>query len=264
MKGAILISGAGSGIGKATREKFKSEGSRVFSLDIRFSEECEDSIAADVTSPEELIAEGERLKAEGVQLDAIVIAAGIHTMASLAEADPEVLKRVIDVNLIGAMNTVRAFHPLLKKSGRVIIVTSEVATYAPMPFNGLYNISKTALECYADALRQELNLIGQKVIAVRPGAVETPLAKGSANSTQILAQSTELYKNEAKHFCTMVAKFTSPPIAPAKIADIIFKAATAKRPKIAYSKNRHPGLVMLSILPKPLQCFIIKTLLKRK
>jgi len=259
-----LVSGGGSGIGRATAERLRSEGFEIFALDLKFETESERSIELDVTDTEALSSASETLLQKGVRFDVIVITAGIHTMASLAEDEPEALSRVIEVNLIGAMNTVRAFHPLLQPSGRVIIVTSEVATYAPMPFNGLYNISKTALECYADALRQELGLIGQKVITIRPGAVRTPLAHGSAESTERLAERTVLYKSEAKHFSRLVAKFTSPPIEPEKIAALVLKAVRAKHPRLAYSKNRHPGLVLLSILPRRFQCFIIKSLLKRK
>ena len=51
------------------------------------------------------------------------------------------------------------FNKLLKENGRIIITTSEVAPLAPMPFNGIYNVTKTALDSYSQALRQELNLI---------------------------------------------------------------------------------------------------------
>ena len=146
----------------------------------------------------------------------------------------------------------------------MIIVTSEVATYSPMPFNGIYNVSKTALECYADTLRQELNLLGQRVITVRPGAVKTPLAAGSLTKTEELVKSTELYKNEARHFSSLVQKFSGTPMAPELMAKTVYKALISKRPRLSYSKNRNPGLVMLSLLPKRWQCALIKMILNRK
>jgi len=150
------------------------------------------------------------------------------------------------------------------EKGRIVILTSEVATLDPMPFNGLYNISKTALECYAQALRQELNLLGQSVVTVRPGAVATPLAKGSKDSTAALAEKTELYKKQAKHFSSIVEKFTGKPMPPERLAKTIYKASTARHPRYSYSKHRNPGLVLLGILPKRAQCFVIKLLLNRK
>ena len=131
-----------------------------------------------------------------------------------------------------------------------------------MPFNGLYNVSKSALDCYAQALRQELNLIGQRVITVRPGAIKTPLCSGSLTDTERLANETELYKNQAHKFLGITKKFMGTPMAPERLSKIIYKATVKKRPKLIYQKHRNPGLVLLNLLPKRVQCFVIKTILK--
>lgn len=262
----VLITGAASGIGYAAVKRFLSEGYNVCAIDVKKMENEErlTSLVADVTNETELEKIAYALSLSGISFDTIICAAGVHTMAALVESNFDEMKRIVDINLIGTMLTVRIFHKLLKSNGRIIIVTSEVATYTPMPFNGLYNVTKRALDCYADALRQELNLLGQKVIAVRPGATKTPLSASSAPSTERLAESTELYKRESKHFASLVQKFMGTPIEPEKIASVLYRAATVKRPKNAYSKNRNPGLVLLNILPKGMQCAIIKMLLKRK
>ena len=261
----ILISGAASGIGLAVCKKLTSLGHSVYALDVKSVEKMQgvESFEVDVCDGASLGAIAERLLASGVTLDAIILAAGVHDMASLVETDFARIERLIGINLVGTMRVAHAFHQLLSPRGRFVIVTSEVATYTPMPFNGLYNVSKTALECYADALRQELNLIGQRVVTVRPGAVETPLAKGSANSTERLALETKLYKNEAKHFSGIVKKFTGVPMKAEKMAKLIVKAALVRRPHLSYSKHRNPGLVLLSLLPRRVQCAVIKLLLKR-
>ena len=265
-KNAYLIGGTASGIGRAVAELFVEKGYTVYGIDRAEQQPLEGltPIRADITDAA-AIAEGiADLEAQGVRLSGIISIAGMHNMVSLAEADTEAMRRFIEVNLIGAMSRIRLAHPLLCDGGRVIILTSEVATYQPMPFNGLYSVSKAALDCYAQALRQELNLIGQRVITVRPGAVATPLERGSAESTDALAENTKLYKRQAKHFATLVRSFTGTPISPASVARLILKAAEAKRPALEYNINRNPGLVLLSILPKRLQCFIIKALLSRK
>ena len=174
------------------------------------------------------------------------------------------MKKVIDVNLLGTMLVNNVFHSLLVKNGRIIILTSEVAPFDPMPFNGLYNVSKTGLDSYAQALRQELNLINQKVITIRPGAVETPLSNHSMTDTQNLANETNLYKNQASKFVSIAEKFKGKPIAPIKVAKLIYKALTKKRPKLIYSIHQNMGLVLLSVLPKRMQCWIIKLLLNNK
>lgn len=260
-----LVTGAASGIGGAAVRYFAERGYEVYAVDVREAKTHDGAVSftADVTDYESLAAISRLLGERGVTLDVIVSVAGIHAMSSLVEEKFEGLKRVIDVNLLGAMATVRAFHPRLSERGRVVIVTSEVATYDPMPFNGLYNVSKTALDSYAQALRQELNLLGQTVVTVRPGAVATPLAASSATATEHLAAGTELYKRQAKHFSRLVAKFTGKPMPPERVAALIYKASTVSRPRLDYSVNRHPGLVALSLLPRRLQCAVIRWLLNR-
>lgn len=262
----IFVTGAASGIGRATAKDFAAMGHTVYAIDVKMPEYIDGAMcfAADIRNESELTKIKRELSEKNVEIDAIVCIAGVHTMAALAESDFADIKRVIDINLLGTMLTVRVFHTLLAPGGRVVIVTSEVATYTPMPFNGLYSVSKTALDCYADALRQELNLLGQKVVAVRPGAVATPLAFSSADTTEILAEKTELYRNESRHFASLVKKFTGTPLPPEKMAKTVCKAVLTKHPRLAYSKHRNIGLVLLSILPKRLQCAMIKSLLKRK
>ena len=260
----ILITGAGSGIGQAVAKYFTALNHAVYGIDIKYidGQNLTAPLIADITDEKQLNELKERLLQESVRLDAIINIAGIHKMASLVESDFNAMKRVIDINLCGTMLVCRIFHSLLKEKGRVIIVTSEVASLDPMPFNGLYNVSKSALDCYAQALRQELNLIGQRVITVRPGAIKTPLCSGSLTDAERLANETELYKNQAHKFLGITKKFMGTPMAPERLSKIIYKATVKKRPKLIYQKHRNPGLVLLNLLPKRVQCFVIKTILK--
>ena len=260
----VLITGAGSGIGQAVAQYFKELGHDVYGIDVKYgyAKNLKYSFVADITSEEQLKEAKEQLILDNVELDAIINIAGIHKMASLAESDFNTMKRVIDINLCGTMLVCRVFHSILKKKGRVIIVTSEVANLDPMPFNGLYNVSKTALDCYAQALRQELNLIGQRVITIRPGAIKTPLCSGSLTDTERLANETSLYKKQAHKFLGITKKFMGTPMSPEKLSKIIYNATYKKHPKLIYQKHRNPGLVLLNLLPKRLQCSIIKALLK--
>ena len=257
----VLITGAASGIGRAAADCFIKQGHRVFGIDVAPISEDYPSFAADITDEASLLRVKDFLQENGIALDAVVNIAGVHMMASLVESDYQRMKKVVDINLTGTMLVNRVFHQCLKKDGRIIIVTSEVAGMAPMPFNGLYNVTKTALESYAQALRQELNLLGQKVVTIRPGAVATPLSDGSVKATADLADTTVLYQKQAKRFSSIAAKFMGKPIAPKVLGTLIYKATVAKHPKLTYKKHRNPGLVMLSWLPIRWQCAVIKLLL---
>ena len=256
----VLITGAASGIGRATADRFLAQGHRVFGID----RQAADAIAcftADITDEDALLSIRDKLMADGVTLDAIINIAGMHIMASLVECDAQKIKTAVEVNLTGAMLVNRVFHRCLGENGRILIVTSEVAGLDPLPFNGLYSVTKTALDAYAQALRQELNLLGQKVITVRPGAVATPLCSGSVQATADLASATVLYKKQAKSFSGLAAKFMSKPIRPEKLAVVLHKAATVKHPRGLYRVHPNPGLMLLGALPKAWQCSLIKFLL---
>ena len=259
----VLITGAASGIGLALSKMFVKEGHNVYTIDVNeVNIEGVHSFKASITDEDKLNKVKDILKAQNIEFNAIINVAGIHMMASLVESDYSKMKRLIDINLSGTMLVNRLFHELLVSNGRILIVTSEVAGMDPMPFNGLYNVSKTALDCYAQALRQELNLIGQKVITIRPGAIKTPLASYSIKDTEILAKTTKLYSKQAHKFSNIAMKFMGTPIEPEKLSKLIYKATIKKNPKIIYKKHQNLGLVLLNILPKRMQCFVIKMLLK--
>ena len=260
----ILITGVSSGIGAITKDLFLQNGYHVIGLDIN---ECEttsnfDFFQVDITNVDQINELSVWFEKQNIQIDTIINIAGIHKMASLVEDSYNDIQKVININLLGPMLINNKLHKFLKSNGRIIIVTSEVAGFDPLPFNGLYSVSKIALEQYAQALRQELNLLNQKVITIMPGAVQTPLQDGSLTSTSNLADRTILYKKESLKFVKITKKFMGKPLSPSKVGKLLVKVTNKKHPKLTYKIHRNIGLILLNILPKRLQCFIIKTILK--
>ena len=111
-------------------------------------------------------------------------------------------------------------------------------------------------------MRQELNLLGKKVITIRPGAFNTNLSRGSLEATKKLVEETKLYNKQSSKFLKLVQTFMGKPKDPKVLAKFVYKISNKKNPKYIYTKNRNLGLFLLNILPKKLQCFIIKQLLK--
>lgn len=260
----VLITGAASGLGLSTAKMYSANGHNVYSCDIIKPQEESNikSYKVDVTNINDIINMKNNMINENIKLDLIINFAGIYDIGSFIEKDLNDIKKVLDINLIGAINVNQIMHELLIQKGKIIIITSEVAPLDPLPFNGIYSVSKKALDAYAQSLRQELNLLGQKVITIRPGAFNTKLASGSLDATQKLVDETKLYKKHSRKFLKIVKMFMGTPQDPNKLAKMVYKVSLRKHPKYIYSKHLNFGLILLNILPKKMQCFIIKQLLK--
>ena len=166
--GNYFITGANGGMGAAIRRALLQAGHHVWGIDRR---PAAGVISADITNPTELQAAFERVRAEAGKLDGIIHTAGVYDLNSLVEMPEEDFIRDFQVNLFGMFRVNRLFLPLLKEHRRIVIVSSELAPLHPLPFTGIYAITKTAVEQYAAALRMEVQLLGHQVIVIRPGAV---------------------------------------------------------------------------------------------
>ena len=262
----ILLTGAASGLGHAAATYFSDRGDTVYALDMRPTEPRDGLIPflADITDEKSLRTVAQRLEADGVRLDAIVNFAGMIFVDNFLEVEEERLRRIFDVNLLGAIRVNKTFFPFLRESGRFVIITSEVAPLDPLPFNSIYSTTKTALDCYAQALRQEAGLLGYRVITVRPGAFNTPLAGGSIPSMHAMAERSRYFGGQAERFETLMRRFTGKLQAPEKLAVRVFRAVHAKHPRNIYTVHRNPGLFLLSLLPKGLQVRTVRLLVGKK
>ena len=259
----ILITGAASGLGHAAATLFSRNGDTVYALDISPIPAQERLIPfqSDITDESSLQAVYSQLEADGVQLDAIINFAGMIFIDNYLEVEEEKLHRIFDVNLLGAMRVNKIFFPLLQEDGKIVITTSEVAPLDPLPFNGIYSTTKTALDCYAQALRQEAGLLGRRVITIRPGAFNTPLAGGSIPSMHAMAQRSRYFSGQGERFETLMRKFTGKLQDPEKLAKTIFRAVHKRRPRNVYTVHSNLGLRLLSLLPKGMQVKVVKLLI---
>ena len=144
------------------------------------------------------------------------------------------------------------------------MVSSELAPLDPLPFTGIYAITKSAIEKYAYSLRMELQLLGHSVTVVRPGAVKTSLLDVSQKRIERFCDNTELYKDTSRRFLTIVNSVETANVEPQRIAAVILHALTCRRPRYLYNINRSPLLLMLNILPQRLQNYLIKRILLPK
>lgn len=259
----ILITGANGGMGRATVDWFAARGYRVFALD---RDECAPRenvipICADVTDERSVTAAFEAVSNETQELCGILHLAGIYMLDSLVEMQPSEFERAFRVNLGGAFLINRTFLPLLKKGASIIMLTSELAVRDPLPFTGLYGVTKTALDQYAYSLRMELQLLGINVSVLRAGAVDTGMIGASTRALETFCHHTKLYAVNAKRFRQIVDNVEARKIPPAKIAAKLYRIFTRRKPKFGYSINRNILLILLDMLPKSARFFIIKRIL---
>lgn len=263
--GAILITGAYGGMGKATARRLKNEGHTVFALDIRVeaAEEGIVPVAADITSEESLRAALLQVKEKTEHLDAVLHFAGIYMLDSLVEMEDAAFKRIMDINLRGAFLVNKIFLPLLSAGSRILITTSELAPLDPLPFTGIYAVAKGALDRYAYSLRMELQLLGIYVSVLRAGAVETGMLGASTTALDRFCEKTQIYTCNAARFKSIVGRVEARCVSPEKIAARCARILKKRSPGFSYSINRNPLLLLLNLLPKRLQLFAIRRVLKK-
>jgi NAD(P)-dependent dehydrogenase (short-subunit alcohol dehydrogenase family) len=113
----------------------------------------------------------------GDHVHALVNNAGIALAGPWEEVAPSELRRILDINVVGAMAVTRACLPALRAAGGVIVNVSSVSGQAGDPLMGPYNASKFALEGASEALRAELKAFGVRVHVVEPGPFRTPISR---------------------------------------------------------------------------------------
>ncbi|MCR5611812.1 MAG: SDR family NAD(P)-dependent oxidoreductase [Clostridiales bacterium] len=266
-KKTILITGAGGSLGAAAVRAFLEKGYAVFAADVRTDSIPEGAVPVeiDVTSPESVEKAGEEIGKICGRLDAVLHLAGVYTMDSFVEITEEELNRMFEVNLMGVIRVNRVFLPLVRRAGgRIVITASELAPLDPLPFNGIYTVTKRALDGYAHSLALELDLIGVKVVTVYPGAFGDGMTKGAVRALDRMKGKTELYPGVTERFRKIVASETGKAKPPEKLAAFLVKIAEKKRPRFNYFINNSFKLKLFSALPELAQAYLLRKLLKNK
>lgn len=260
----VLVTGATGGMGKAICSLLDKKGYRVFGIDYNEGEDYGNVklYKCDITDMESVKAVYEKIKEETKELYAVVHTAGIYDLDSLIEMDEKRFTRIFDVNVFGVYRINKVFQPLLFTGSRIVITTSELAPLDPLPFTGIYGITKSTLEKYAFSLRQEIQLLGIPVSVIRPGAVKTGLLDISNVALDRFRNNTKLYVKNAGKFQGIVDSVEARHVPAEKIADLVLDALESKSPKYIYNINRNPLLRLLDVLPARMQVFAIGLILK--
>lgn len=265
MRQSILITGAYGGMGRATAQKLAAMGYRVFALDKSVGAEEENilPIKADITDEGSVTEAFRQISELADELFAVIHFAGIYMLDSLVEMDSANFERIFRINLGGVFLVNKVFLPLLRSGSRIVITTSELASLDPLPFTGIYAVTKSALDKYAYSLGMELQLKDVAVSVLRAGAVSTGMLGVSTDALDRFCNETRLYTCNARRFKQIVNRVEARSVEPRKIAEKVSEILKSRSPRFAYSINRNPLLLMLNALPKRVQLLIIKWVLKK-
>lgn len=238
----VLVTGASSGIGKATAERLLSEGYTVY-VAARRVERMEDLaergatvLELDVTKEDQLVAAVERIAGERGGVDVLVNNAGFAVYGAMEDTALEDARDQFEVNLFGLARLTQLVLPSMREQGSGTIVNiSSMGGKMYTPLGSWYHATKHALEGWSDCLRIELAPFGVDVVVIEPGIIETEF--GDVLIGPMLERSGDGPYAELAHKVAQATRDSyekgggSPPTV---IAEVISKALRARRPKTRY------------------------------
>ena len=188
------------------------------------------------------------------RIDALINNAGVAVPGPLQFVTEADFERQMDINLKSVRRITNIFLPLLGTAhdfkgapGRIINISS-IAGLFTSPFNGVYSISKHALESMTDVYRRELRRYGIKVMAIEPGPIKTKIWGKSLNSMDQFAD-TDYYDilQKADKIIENTEKNALPV---ARTSNVILKCITKKHPKTRYIVHKNACLLYTSPSPR--------------
>ena len=249
VRGTVLVTGASTGIGRATTLHLDRLGFRVLA-GVRKQEDA-DSLRSDAServipvfidiTDADSVAEAAR-RAEEIAplgLDGLVNNAGIALTGPLEFIDLDRVRRQFEVNVFGHLAVTQAMLPLLRRRTGRIVNMSSMGGWLGAPFYGPYAASKHALRAFSDALRLELAPWGLHVSIIEPGSIDTPiwekgydLAKDTINA--LPEEGREMYAEEIQSGLGSIESQGRRGIPPEKVAEAVASALLAERPRARY------------------------------
>ncbi len=271
-----VVTGASSGIGRATSLHLVKNGFRVFA-GVRKQKDAESLRAAggadlvpielDVTSADSITAAARQVR-ESLDggLDALVNNAGIGIAVPVEAVAIEVLRRSFEVDVFGQIAVIQAFLPLIRRGRGRIVNMGSVGGHITMPFGGVLCGSKSAFGSLSDALRLELYPFGIHVIVVEPGSIHTPAVEKTLGDVEGALESfppdaARRYGSLFRDFARRAYDRESHGSPPEVVARAVHHALTARRPRTRYPVGQDARLLVT--LPRLLPDRLLDSIRRR-
>ncbi|HEU4944545.1 MAG TPA: SDR family NAD(P)-dependent oxidoreductase [Solirubrobacterales bacterium] len=246
---SVLITGASTGIGRASALRMDAAGWRVFA-GVRREEDAEslraeasphlEPLMLDVTDADQISAAAERIATEvgAAGLDGLVNNAGIAVPSPLETIPIEDFRHQIEVNLTGQVAVTQAFLPQIRAARGRIVFISSIGGLIAFPLTGAYHAAKFGIEAVGDVFRQELRQWGISVSIVEPGSIATPIWDRGEQRADEIGERTphreELYGRAISRYRKVIKDTAERGIPPEKAADAIEHALGSGRPRTRY------------------------------
>lgn len=235
MQKTIFITGASTGLGKATAKLFQSKGWNVIATMRNPEKETELSqlsnvtlLPLDVTNPSQILDTAQTAIAQGV--DVVFNNAGYGLIGALEALTDEQIVRQLNTNLLGVIRVTQAFIPYFreKRSG-LFITTTSIGGLIAFPLGSTYHATKWALEGWSESMSFELNNFGVNIKTVSPGGIETDFS-GRSLDTAITPAYEPLMQSMMTGFQSMMQYASSAE----QIAAVVYEAATDGKDQLRY------------------------------
>lgn len=241
----VLITGAASGIGRATAELLIAQGYRVFGTS-RTPKLHEGStfplLEMDVHSDESVLNGVQNVLTQAGRIDVLLNNAGTGLAGASEETRLSEARTVFETNFFGVMRVTNAVLPIMRKlrSGKIITMSS-AGGFAGMPFRALYVASKFALEGYTESLRYEMKPFGISVSLVEPGPVSTPAAEVVPHVSHEIAA----YAASRSRFTDRFNASMRQGMSPLRVARVIRRIIEQDAPHLRYTVGAQATMLVL-------------------
>jgi NAD(P)-dependent dehydrogenase (short-subunit alcohol dehydrogenase family) len=251
-RGAVVVTGASSGIGEACARRLAGLGFHVFA-GVRKAEDGErlqreipgvTPLRIDVTDARSIADAAASVEAQtGGHLHGLVNNAGVAVPAPIEHQPIDDFRRQLEVNLIGQVAVTQAFLPQLRSARGRIVNMSSIGGKVAVPLLGAYAASKFGIEGLSDSLRRELRPWGIRVAVIEPGTIATAIwDKGIQSGDELEATLSEQAKRDYGPLIatvrTVSAQGNRTGLPPDAVAREVAHALTARRPKTRYLVGR--------------------------
>ena len=258
----VLLTGGSAGIGLATAEYLMKQGYTVYAASRRGSENIEDpfsggriiGLCADVTIPESLETAVNRIVEEQGELSAVICNAGNGIAGAVEDTSLEEARYQMETNFFGVLNTVKACLPVFReqKHGKIIAISS-VAAVAPIPFQGFYSASKSAIMLLMQSLSMEMKPYNVHCTCILPGDVKTDFT-ASRKYTEASSLPSSEYTDAMKAAVQTMEKDEQNGMKPIVIAKAIAKVLQKEKPSPVVVPHITYKLLYLLIKLVPTSC----------